>query len=524
MTPPRLRAPREGGGVLAEPPLAQVAALLAHNRGEFLSARVRILDQPLTELRLRARSEAWAAASRYLAEAGEPLPPAPSLDQPWLLAGHQPDLFHPGVWVKHFALHGLAQAHDGFSLNLVVDNDAAKPPLLHLPAGEHVVSVPYDHWQGESPYEDRRVVDEALFATLPQRIQPHVTGWPFAPLLPALWREAMQQRDATPLLGERIARARRAIERKWGCTQAEVPLSRLCQGEAFACFACHLVSDARRLLTVYNDAVHHYRQRYRLKSTFHPVPDLAEEGDWTELPLWAWRTGQRRRARLFVHSTATEVQLRAGGETWPALKSGGDLLEQWRTLEAGGFKVRTRALTTTLFARLLLGDLFIHGIGGAKYDELADVLIARFFGCPVPAFLTLSATLLLPLPRYPVNGEMCRAIGRQHRDLWYNPQRYFPEGQGSMEAAQLVRAKQAWIGRATASRAERKARFVALRGLNDRLRAFLFIQEEALRHQRDQCRERVRINAVLGRRDYAFCLYPEAMLCEFMQRFQRATG
>ena len=61
-------------------------------------------------------------------------------------------------------------------------------------------------------------------------------------------------------------------------------------------------------------------------------------------------------------------------------------------------KVRSRALTNTLFARLFLSDLFIHGIGGGKYDELTDDLIRRFYGIEPPEFLILSATRLLPLP------------------------------------------------------------------------------------------------------------------------------
>ena len=61
-------------------------------------------------------------------------------------------------------------------------------------------------------------------------------------------------------------------------------------------------------------------------------------------------------------------------------------------------RLRTRALTTTLFSRFLLGDLFIHGIGGAKYDELGDEIARRFFGIEPPGFLTVSMTLWLGLP------------------------------------------------------------------------------------------------------------------------------
>ncbi len=71
----------------------------------------------------------------------------------------------------------------------------------------------------------------------------------------------------------------------------------------------------------------------------------------------------------------------------------------WQQLEARGIKVRSRALTTTLYARLFLADLFVHGIGGGKYDELTDELIQGFFECEPPIYLVFSATRWLPLPR-----------------------------------------------------------------------------------------------------------------------------
>ena len=48
--------------------------------------------------------------------------------------------------------------------------------------------------------------------------------------------------------------------------------------------------------------------------------------------------------------------------------------------------LRPRALTLTLFARLCLGDFFIHGIGGGKYDEVTDAIIRDYFGVEPPAY------------------------------------------------------------------------------------------------------------------------------------------
>jgi len=60
-----------------------------------------------------------------------------------------------------------------------------------------------------------------------------------------------------------------------------------------------------------------------------------------------------------------------------------------------------RALTLTLFARLILGDFFIHGIGGGKYDEVTDQIIRDYFGIDPPAFQVVSGTLHLPFPKFP---------------------------------------------------------------------------------------------------------------------------
>src|SRR5439155_13921747 len=138
--------------------------------------------------------------------------------------------------------------------------------------------------------------------------------------------------------------------RRWGCHNLELPISLLCQTESFAWFTCHLLMEADRFHSIYNTSVQDYRRLYGIRSRHHPVPDLAVQDDWRELPFWAWRTGQRQRGRLLVRRTETRVELRAGTERWPDLPVGSaadrsPLVEAFRRLEAGGFKIRPRALT-----------------------------------------------------------------------------------------------------------------------------------------------------------------------------------
>ena len=61
-------------------------------------------------------------------------------------------------------------------------------------------------------------------------------------------------------------------------------------------------------------------------------------------------------------------------------------MEQLGEAHTEGVRLRPRALITTMFARLVLSDIFIHGIGGAKYDQVTDAIVRRFFAVEPPEY------------------------------------------------------------------------------------------------------------------------------------------
>lgn len=519
MSVPRLRAPTEHGQILALPPLDQAGALLDENHLTLKSVRISSLGKSLEEIRALARREILAASAQYHQEAGEPVPaeaPSPPEGEGrdlWLVAGHQPELFHPGVWFKNFALYQLARKQGATALNLIVDTDAAKPPILHAPGDGRLARLPFDRSSLDTPYEERTVGDEAAFANLPERMASIASRWNFEPMLASFWRDVIQHAQRTPLLGERLAAARRTVERRWGYAPREVPMSRVCQTEAFAWFACSILARLPEFHDLHNRVVRAHRREHGMRSRSHPVPDLAADGAWLEAPFWAWRRDVARRGKLLVRKTPDAWLLRVGAEDWPALPCQ-NAIAAWRALEAQGFKIRARALTTTMFARLCLADLFLHGIGGAIYDELTDRIMHRFFAIKPPAFLILSATLLLPLPRFPEAARHARELQKRSRDLVYKPELFVERG---VQTEPLIRAKQEWIQREAATHQERFERFERIRAINARLLTHVVPEMERVRSSQEECRREAEWDAVATRRDYAFCLYPEEMLRRFFQ-------
>jgi hypothetical protein len=488
----RYRAPAEGGAVLSDPPPAQVPRLVEANRRRLERADVYIADVPLRELREQARREALEAAREYVSsEALEsPLTAVGGLSAPLLLAGHQPELSHPGVWVKHFALNALARKLGGTPLNLVVDNDTLKSTSLRFPVlgpdpdAVHLEALPFDRFDREEPYEDRRVHDWDCFRTFAERAAPLWQNWGYEPLLPRVWPDVLTAKADT--IGERFAATRRQWERAWGCDNLELPISRLAKTAAFARFVRHLLADWPRFRVAYNNAVRAYRAAHGIRSRNHPVPDLADD----EMPFWGERGPDGRRGRV---STRDRVD--------PS-------------------RLRPRALTLTLFARVCLGDFFIHGIGGGTYDEVTDAIIRDYFGLEPPAYQVLSATLHLPLPAFPTSAADVDALASRERDLYWNPQRHLSAAEATRpDVESLTRRHHLLAAMEPTDKAARRRWYRELREVGDQLRPLVAPKLADVRNWLARARQEAAANAIVQRRDFAWVLYSEEVLRPFLQQF-----
>ena len=82
----------------------------------------------------------------------------------------------------------------------------------------------------------------------------------------------------------------------------------------------------------------------------------------------------------------------------------------------------------TLYNRLFISDLFIHGLGGAKYDLVTDEIIREFFKVEPPHFLVVSCTLYLDFKSSSgASDSKISALEKKTRDLEFNPERYVDE-------------------------------------------------------------------------------------------------
>jgi hypothetical protein len=276
------------------------------------------------------------------------------------------------------------------------------------------------------------------------------------------------------------------LEEEIGCEQGGLAVSELVRTDVWATFSRHLLADARRFAAVHNLALGTYRRENKLRSRTHPFPDL----DLNEAPFWVLDEDGMRK-RCFVPFTGDPKAL------------------------------RPRALTLTLFARLVLGDFFIHGIGGAKYDEVTDRIIRDYFGIDPPAYQVVTGTLHLPFPPFPHSGEDVKRLEHRRRDLDWNPQRHMPAAvRARPDVTDLLRRRESLATTRPTTRAARRQQFRDRRAVVEALRSFVADRATEIERELAAARIEAAANAVLSRRDYAWVLYPRKVLVPFLKKVQ----
>ena len=111
------RAPTSDFGLLAIPQLSDWPEMAARNHQLLSQPEIQFGGRSLTELRRSARLSFVECSKIWNPDACVHFPNALLKDAIWIMTGHQPELYHPGVWAKNFAVAAVAKAITGTSWN-----------------------------------------------------------------------------------------------------------------------------------------------------------------------------------------------------------------------------------------------------------------------------------------------------------------------------------------------------------------------------------------------------------------------
>jgi hypothetical protein len=191
-------------------------------------------------------------------------------------------------------------------------------------------------------------------------------------------------------------------------------------------------------------------------------------------------------------------------------------------MEEHAIRFRPRAIITTLVSRMLVADVFVHGIGGAAYDQITDEIVRRLTGCDPPRYAMVSGTLRLPAAavyegpaRLDPEAQLAD-VNRLLRDLEFHPERHLQPLDGQPdEVRDLVAEKWRWIEtHPTVTLAKRRCR--EIRAANARLGFHTRSARSDLLGRVGPLATSMRARNVLASRAHPWCFFAEKTLKTFL--------
>jgi hypothetical protein len=369
----------------AAPSLPKAAAENARSLGD--AHHVLIQRCPLPELRKIARQFIGHDHERLL-----------------IATGHQTELWHPGVWAKNALIDAVARAADGFALHLAVDTDAPKHLNIRWPGQS--IPITDDARLADAPWS--ALLDPPTpthLAEIESALQSASADFGYEPVA-GQWIQSLRLAVLEGLSGsdlsKSIAAASHQLDWSLDLHYSIATLSPLLNSLPWLALVHHLLSGGPEFVRDYNDSLASYRSAQGIVSQSRPMPNLAVRDEQIEMPFWTDEVGQTPRRH---RTTLTKRD----GRWWLVDPASSEAIELDPTLPAdqaasklGMFltrhrlRITPRALTLMIFMRLLVADLFVHGIGGGRYDQITDLIIRKHFGITPPMFAVSTATLYLP--------------------------------------------------------------------------------------------------------------------------------
>jgi hypothetical protein len=533
--------PKKNREIFIEPAYEDIPGLIGLNKEKFQSYDFNINGIPFSQFREQVRFETlkkageyteklWSLSSKLNIAGTENLSSTKdsySSEKNIIQTGHSPALAHPGVLIKYSLVNSIAKKGNGIGINMVVDNDASNDNCLNIPdingPDSSVEKIEYIPGLRNLAFEEIRYTDSTQLPTFKESVLKSLHDPDMKKTFEDFVNVVIKLSGETKQFSDLFTYARHMFLMKFGISNLEVPVSLISETDSFLNFFLHITANVKRFVDIYNAKLREYRTLKRISSKANPLPDLMEKGFVVEMPFWMWREGEQRKSLFASVANDSRISILCENNIVEHFdfdeknRSTNNLenLEKLKGLISKGIKIRPKAIANTMYSRMFFSDLFIHGIGGAKYDLITDEIIREFFDVEPPEYATISATLHLPYKLFDTSKEDVIAMKHIIKDMGYNPDRYASDE--IMEDAQmrsLVSEKKELIAKASHNSEEKHRTFDRLKQLNSLMKENIRTLIKKKEKELEDLENKSIYNSIMINREYPFCIYPESMLQE----------
>lgn len=389
------------------PPYEEWSAVLATNGASIEAVRSRVGPHVVDEVRTEVLGAAfqYTRTLRQIAHGvgislPDPLHAEVHAGTPVIMTGHQPVIYHPGLLEKTGRARQLALSTNALVVNVSIDTDTGEGGHLVWPlARKDELALKYGTISTNATlFLEQRIKDVVDVSRVFEEAERDL-------ITSGLEDVARRLEDVSRLyqaLAQESVVAANAIVRMAlaGAGHLEVPLSRIVELPSVRRFFREIASNSREFASAYNATLDEYRRVHKIKNPANPFPNMVIEDDQVELPLW-------------LVSGDSRSPLRARD------------CEPQSSLEGG--VIAPRGSIVTLLLRGLCSDLFVHGLGGGRYDQFVDAFASAYWGVALPRFVVASATrYLFPsrLERY----QRARELRTRYKEIVSHTEKFLGVG------------------------------------------------------------------------------------------------
>ena len=536
--------PKKNKEIFIDPAHNDIPGLIDVNKERFQSYDFNINCIPFSQFREHVRSETLKEARKYTekiwslcsnlniagAENISCVKDSYTPEKTIIQTGHSPALAHPGVLIKHSLANSVAKQMNGIGINMVVDNDACHDNCLKIPdingQDSSVKKIEYLPGIRNLAFEEIRYTDSTQLPAFKEGVLKVLHNPDMKRTFEDFMKVAITLFGETLQFSDLFTFSRCAFLTKFEINNLEVPVSLISETDSFLQFFLHITANLKRFVNIYNTKLSEYRNLKKISSKANPLPDLMEKGFVVEMPFWIWKEGESRKSLFASVADDRRISILCENKIVEHFDFGGrngatknlENLKRLKCLISNGIKVRPKAIANTMYSRMFFSDLFIHGIGGAKYDLITDEIVREFFGVEPPEYATISATLHLPYKPLDASKEDVHALKHVIKDMGYNPDRYASDKimEGS-EMESMLREKKGLIAKESHDAKEKHLTFDRLKQLNSLMKEKISPLIKEKKREMADLEKKLIHNSIVTNREYPFCIYPESMLGELFK-------
>lgn len=361
--------------------------------------------------------------------------------QPIVMTGHQPVIFHPGLAFKYQITEQVAAQNQAIGISVSIDTDRgdsgqftfpkwaspnakteAPTSTADFPISREVQTVAkshnlYAHGRLQAASDIEATAAQVLqnLKGLSPPVSTQLTTDVFASY------ERLAATKCSSAEANTILRSQHGI----GGRLLEIPLSAIASFPEALTLTADILKQSQQFAKVYNSALKLFREEHGIRNAANPFPDLKISGELCELPFWVVDHENRVRHVLEVQQDGDVTRLIANNQTIDSF-TGSISSDALEPMLLQNIQLVPRGALITAFLRLLFSDLFVHGVGGARYDQFTDEFIRTWWNCEPPAF-TLATASRFAFPKQKLQIERIQSLKINMRDMQFNPQRHFDQ-------------------------------------------------------------------------------------------------